>query len=300
MDFSNYKIAVIGSSSMVGSRFCELTKFNLIKADLSGENPIDITDQKSVASFFDANNFDTAILFSAFTDVDAAQFQKGDRKGSCWNVNVNGAKLVQQASQSKKAKLIFISTETVFDGLAGPYKESDKTGDPEKLSWYGLTKKIAEEQVGADGNNLIIRICYPYRSNFARKSDFARSIIQKFDEGSIFPMFKDQIVTPTFIDDLTPAIELLISKNATGIYHVASPNTTTPFDFASYLLKTFGRDETQLKKGSIAEFIKGKSAAPRPIKGGLDVEKISKAGFVPTSWHDGINKIFDESKGQLI
>lgn len=300
MDFKNHKIAIIGSSSMVGSRFCELTKFNLLKADLKGDNPIDITERKSVDNFFKSNDFDTAILFSAFTDVDAAESQKGNKQASCWNINVNGAKLVSQASQDKKAKLIFISTETVFDGSAGPYTESDKAGDSEKLSWYGLSKKIAEERVSANDTNLIIRICYPYRANFAQKTDFARSIIQKFDTGSIYPMFTDQIMTPTFIDDMAPAVNLLIGQNAAGIYHLASPTTTTPYEFARYLLKTFGRDETQLKKGSIAEFVKNKAQAPRPIKGGLTVSKISKEGFVPTNWQDGIKKIFEQSKGQLI
>lgn len=299
MDFKNHKIAVIGSSSMVGSRFCELTKLELIKADLNGQNPIDITDKESVDNFF-KSDFDTAILFSAFTDVDAAQLQKGDKSGSCWNINVNGAKLVSQASLDKKTKLIFISTETVFDGSAGPYTESDKTGDSEKLSWYGLSKKTAEEQVSANKNNLIIRICYPYRANFAPKTDFARSIIQKFDEGSIYPMFTDQIMTPTFIDDISGAIELLIEKSAAGIYHLASPELTSPYEFAKYLLTTFGRDATKLQKGSIFSFIGKKSVAPRPIKGGLNVDKISKAGFRPTSWQDGINKIFEQSKGQLI
>lgn len=285
---------------MVGSRFCELTKFDLIKADLNGENPIDITNEKSVANFFNNNNFDIAILFSAFTNVDAAETQRGDKGGSCWNINVNGSNLVHMASQKKNTQLVFISTETVFDGTAGPYEESDKTGDNEKLSWYGVTKKITEEQLREGENSLIIRICYPYRSQFEQKPDFARSIIKKFDDGYIFPMFTDQIITPTFIDDLTPAIELLISKNATGIYHVASPQETTPFEFAKYLLSTFGRDASKLQEGSILQFLKKESGAPRPIKGGLKVDKVARVGFVPTNWQDGIRRIFEQTKGQLI
>ncbi len=286
---------------MVGSRYCELNRNDhLLKADLNGENSIDITNEESVNKFFKNNNVDVAILFSAFTDVDAAETQKGNKNGTCWNINVNGSKFIQKACQNKKVKLVFISTETVFDGIAGPYKESDKTGPDEKLSWYGLTKKIAEEQIAVVKNNIIIRICYPYRSNFEQKTDFARSIIHKYDDGSIPPMFSDQVITPTFIDDLTLAAELLIGKDATGIYHVASPKETTPYEFAEFLLNTFRRNISKLQKGSILQFLKKEQATPRPIKGGLKVEKITKEGFSPTNWKKGIENIYSQSKGQLI
>src|SRR3989344_3952104 len=86
------KIAVIGASSMIGSRYCELAQndFEIIKADLSTNIKVDITNAKSVDNFFKNNEFTNVILFSAFTGVDVAEKQRSDKNGPCWQVNVQG------------------------------------------------------------------------------------------------------------------------------------------------------------------------------------------------------------------
>ena len=88
--------AVIGASSMVASRFCDLSKNHLalIKGDLNGEIPIDITQEKSVSDFFNNHDFDWVLLFSAFTDVDGAEKQRGSKSGLCRKINVEGVKNV--------------------------------------------------------------------------------------------------------------------------------------------------------------------------------------------------------------
>lgn len=295
------KVAVIGASSMVGSRFCELQRsFDLIKADLKGATSVDITSAESVKDFFQNHEFTTAILFSAFTNVDGAELQRNDKLGRCWRINVEGTKNITSSCSQFGKKLIFISTETVFDGEAGPYKEDDEVGIDEKLSWYGVSKKYAEKEVEKLGNSLTIRICYPYRASFKSKLDFARNILKKAEEGTLYPMFSDQLITPTFIDDLAPSLELLISGNQSGVFHVASPAITSPYEFAKCLLEKFGLNIDQLKNSSIAEFAKNAKSAPRPVKGGLLTEKISLVGFVPTSWQQGIDKIFGQTGGKLI
>lgn len=302
LESKNQTIAVIGANSMVGSRFCKLTKFNLIKADLNGENSIDITDKESVNKFFKNNNFDVAILFSAFTNVDTAETQRGNKNESCWQINVSGTQNVVLACKKYKCKSIFISTDFIFDGKNGPYTENDKPeGSSKKISWYGLTKMEAEKICEKNLDNyLILRISYPYRAKFPDKLDFAKQIIKKYDEKTLYPMFFDQSMSPTFIDDLAPAIDLLLTNNSKGIYHVASPQTVSPFEFAKYLVSVFNRDPQKIKKASIYDFLKMPNATPRPIKAGLKVDKISKEGFVPTSWQEGIQRIFEQSKGKLI
>src|SRR3989338_4252742 len=183
---SNNKLplAVIGSSSMVGSRFCDLSNqnFRLIKADLHGEIPVDITDVKSVRHFFLQNNFQYLILFSAFADVDEAEKQRGNKEGNCWKINVEGVRNVANACKKFKRKLIFISTDFVFDGINGPYDETDPIGgDLDKISWYGLSKIEGEkivQRVLADF--IILRISYPYRAEFQKKDDFAKHLILAF------------------------------------------------------------------------------------------------------------------------
>ncbi len=241
-------------------------------------------------------------MFSAFTDVDQAEKQRNDKNGSCWQVNVEGLTHVVEACKASSRKLVFISTEFVFDGTSGPYPEVSSTGqDLNKMSWYGITKQEGEKIVTSElEDSLIVRITYPYRGPFEDKDDFVKIILRKFREGTLYPMFDDQIWTPTFIDDLAPSIDLLISNNLKGIYHVASPNSTTPFLFTRELAGVFGLGAEKIEKGSLANFLKKPGATPRPTKGGLKVDKIKSEGFTPTSWQEGIREIFKQSGGQLI
>lgn len=284
---------------MVGSRFCEMAegKLNLIKTDLNGSLPLDITDKKKVDNFFQAQNFEHVILFSAFTDVDAAEKQRGDKSGSCWRINVDGTGNVAEAAAKFKKKLIILSTDFVFDGTAGPYREEDQTGpDLNKVSWYGLTKIESEKKVKLTKDGLILRISYPYRAYFPHKEDFARIILRKYKEGDLYSMFSDQTISPTFIDDVFEAIELLISEKHKGIFHLGSPAITSPFEFAKELVRTFEEDPHKIKEGSLASFLKTAGNTPRPLKGGMIVEKITKLGFKPTDYKTGIKNLFSQAR----
>ena len=297
-------LAVIGSSSMVGSRFCELasTSFNLCKADLKGVVSIDITKKASVENFFKTYDFEWLILFSAFTDVDAAEKQRGDKNGLCYQINVKGTANVVDACKNSNRKLIFISTDFVFDGQNGPYsEESQPGGDLDKISWYGLTKIEAENYVRENlANFLILRIAYPYRGRFEGKDDIAKRILRLYQVGQLYPMFTDQIITPTFIDDIAEAVKLLISSAQEGIFHLVSPRETTQFEFAEELIRVFKGDSSKIQKGSIIDFLKAPGYTPRPINGGLKVDKINALGFIPTDWQEGIKIIHEQSKGQLV
>lgn len=288
---------------MVGSRFCELQKtYELIKTDLSGNINLDITKKEDVKSFFKNYSFSWLILFAAFTDVDGAEIQKGDKNGLAWKINVEGTKNIVSECASNKIRLIYLSTEFVFSGENGPYNEtSPRESNINKISWYGFTKLKGEEIVEkALKDSIILRITYPYRSKFADKLDFARSILKNYDAGTLHPMFSDQKITPTFVDDITPAIELLIEKDQRGIFHLASPDIVTPFEFASYLLEKFGRNIKLLKKSSIKDYLRNNDKAPRPINGGLSTNKIAKLGLNPTTWKDGIDAIYQQSSGKLL
>jgi len=296
--------AVIGASSMVASRFCDLSKnhLNLIKGDLNGKIPIDITQEKSVNDFFNNYDFDWTLLFSAFTDVDGAEKQRNSKSGLCWKINVEGVKNVVSECQKRKKSLLFISTDFVFGGSSGPYDEDSLQGeDLDKVSWYGITKLEAESLIQKNLKTFVIlRISYPFRGPFSQKDDQVKRVLRLYDAGNLYPMFYDQTITPTFIDDVAPALPLLFKKGARGIFHLASPRTTNQLEFAKKVLETFGKDAGKLKKGSIVDFLKEPSTTPRPVKGGLKVNKIKELGFSPTDWEKGIETVFLQSGGQLI
>lgn len=296
------RIAVIGADSMVGSRFCEIARdFQLIKASFSDEIQIDITSVQSVEKFYKEQNFEWAILFAAFTDVNAAEEQRDDKMGSCFQINVEGAKNTAYASKKYNRRLIFISTDFVFDGLNSPYSEDDPWGpDFEKVSWYGITKTEAEKSIlEILRDAIILRIAYPYRGPFDKKDDIAKRIIRMYKQDDLYPMFADQMISPTFVDDLYGAIRLLISKGQSGIFHLASPTAVSQYEFAKELLSVFGYDTGKIKKGSIVSFLKN-SSVPRPKGSALKVSKISKLGFTPTDFRQGIRIVYKQSQGKLI
>lgn len=289
---------------MVGSRFCELwhEPENLIKADLNGNPDVDITDKGSVSNLFENYSFSTCILFSAYTDVDGAETQRGDKNGICWKINVDGVKNVVKNCKKKNVKLVFISTDFVFDGENGPYGEDDITGSSaKKTSWYGISKIEGEREVAQELKEyIILRISYPYRTDFPAKDDLLRRILKAYKSKELYPMFEDQQLSPTFIDDLSPAVEFLLSKNQTGIFHLASLKMTTPYELAKKLIATFGGNPSEVKPGSIVEYLKSGDKTPRAVKGGLKVDKIIKLGFTPTTWDQGIKIIFEQSQGEII
>lgn len=303
-DYLKLPIAVIGAGSMVGSRFCDLTRseFTLIEADVNSQNAVNITSEKSVEDFFKNHDFGSLILFSAYTDVEGAEAQRGDKNGICWKINVNGVSNIVKACMIYNRKLVFISTDFVFDGKDGPYSEDDPTGkNPKDISWYGITKIEGEKYIQKNLNDaIILRISYPYRGRFENKDDILKRILKLAIENKLYPMFADQKITPTFIDDLPEAFETILRNELNGTFHVTSPKITNQYELTKKTLSVFGIKNVKVKKGYLIDYLKSGDRTPRPINGGLKNSKIISLGFTPTSWDDGIKKVFEQTKGDLI
>ncbi|KKP31142.1 MAG: hypothetical protein UR21_C0015G0016 [Candidatus Woesebacteria bacterium GW2011_GWC2_31_9] len=129
------------------------------------------------------------------------------------------------------------------------------------------------------------------------KLDYAKSYLKLFDEGKLFPIFTDQILTPLLIDDLTPALEKIIEIKQTGIYHVVSSDTTTPFEFVSYLLEKARGVTNVVQKGSMEEFLKVEGRTPRSRLGGLKTEITQeKLGIKFKTWREMVDEFIKRSK----
>ena len=209
------RLGIIGSTSMVATQACEQFEkdFNLsiVRADLNGGIAVDIRNQKSVEQFFQEQsaNFDWVILFAAYTDVNGAEQQRGDKNGPCWKINVEGTGNVVEACNKYGKKLVFISTDFIFDGTNGPYSEEDPPGpDFSKVSMYGLSKIEGEKA----GPTVVIRIAYPYSGVNTGKEDLVLRDINWYRENQPYALYDDQILTPTFIPDVANAIMTIIKK----------------------------------------------------------------------------------------
>ncbi|MFC1710319.1 SDR family oxidoreductase [Patescibacteria group bacterium] len=270
------KVYVTGSAGLVGSRFIELMgdKYNLLTPEI---NDLNITKINELSSFWEKEKPDMVVHFAAITDVGESENQRGNMNGSCWKVNVGGTENLTKICKKHGTFMVNISTDYVFSGGAfdkGPYKETHKPEkDETKLSWYGYTKAIGEEKVHEilGNNTCIVRIVYPVRANYSGKPDYLKKPLQLYREKKLHPLFNDQQISITFIDEACIAIDKIISGNRRGIYHVCSSDTTTPYDLISYYIKQLEGDKVKLKSASIDDFYKKVNNPVRyPKYGGLD------------------------------
>lgn len=290
------KLLVTGANGLVGSHFVEnfkaLHQGILLTPD---QEEMDITNQGSIKAFFSLHQPDAIIHFAAFTNVSQAEEQRHNQKASCWIVNVEGtANLIQ--ALNPKSYFIHISTDMVFPGnkdYPGPYQESDSLEEnPNLLSWYGWTKKEAENIVKNNGKNAgILRISNPVRAKYATKLDYVRKILALYDKGKLYPLFDDQYLTLTYINEVTKTLQILLEKRLNGIFHTSSSNVFTPYNLANLLIeKARGRKDV-VKPVSIKSFLKD-NPFRYPQYGGLDTKETQhRLGLKFMSWEEIIEDL---------
>lgn len=257
------KPVVIGTglSGMIGSRLTEMFKeeFEFINLDLT--TGVDITNHEQVNQALVKYPQVTVIHFAAFTDVSRAYTETGDKNGLVYKVNVLGTKNISEACQKNNLHLIHVSTDFVFDGQNPPANGYTETDKPQPIEWYGQTKLWAEEEVIKSGCQAVIaRLAFPFRAKFEPKADLVRKILASLKTNTLHPMFNDQIITPTFIDDICQALKVFVIKKTTGIYHVVGSTSLTPYDLALKIALVFNL-KAEIKSSSFKDFLK---TDPRP------------------------------------
>jgi dTDP-4-dehydrorhamnose reductase len=271
-----------GLSGLVGSRIVELNPQYQF-TDLSLDTGYDILKPESIEKVFAENPAEIVLHLAAFTDTNAAWDQKGDKSGLCYRLNVVGTQNIANLCKKYGKHLIHISTDFVFDGTKEKYFETDI---PNPIDWYGQTKYEAEKiATGAT----IVRIAYPYRSNFPSKTDLVRKIKSKLENHETLNLFSDQITTPTFIDDIAKGLALIIDKKPIGIYHLVGSSSQSPYDMALLIAKTFDLDSSLIKASSLTDYLKTPDARPYAPNLALSNQKfVSKFGFTPKTLTEGL------------
>ncbi len=243
------------------------------------DTSIDITNQVVLKdAFSEHQKADVVLHLAAFTDVNAAWQQKGNKEGACYRVNVIGTRNIARLCAQYNQHLIYVSTDFVFDGRSptpGGYTERDV---PYPIEWYGETKYLAEKEVEKSGAKYCIaRIAFPFRAKFDNKLDLVRKIIKGFRENLLAPMFTDQVITPTFVDDIAFALASLINRTGKGIYHLVGSTALSPYELALQIAEVFGFDKGMVKEETLEEYIK-KTARPRQKNLSLSNKKLEQFG----------------------
>lgn len=295
------KVLVIGGSGMVGSRFCELVKDKFEITNIN-ETILDITDKGAVETYFSKNKFDSVLNLSAYTDVAGAESQWNDQEGIAYKLNVLAPGYLADILNRNGIFFVHFSTDFVFEGLEnskGLYDEDAQLPDsPDNLCWYGWTKNRGEVEIEKSGvKNAIVRIANPFRSVFPQKMDFARKILDLYDNNNLFPLFTDQIITPIFIDDLVEPLSIIIEKSLEGKFHLVSSDKGSYFEVGSYILEK-GRGVVGVtKEASLVEFMKTPGRNKRPIFGGLSTEKTQeKLGMKFKTWREMVDEFVSQLK----
>ncbi len=290
------KIIGTGLSGLVSSRLAEILQNNYSFIDFSLETGVDILDIKSLEKHFLENKEAKAVIhLAAFTDTNAAWSQRGDKNGLCYRLNVLGTKNIIRLCQKYGQYLIYVSTDFVFSGKKeSVYTEEDV---PDPIEWYGQTKRWAEEAV-LEGSlpAAIIRLSYPFRAFFPKKTDLVRKIIEGLKNQTLYPLFTDQIITPTFIDDFAKGIDFFLKEKPTGIFHLAGKSHLSPCEVGLEVARTFGFDSKLVKKGSLKEYEQNAPADSRPFQKNLalDNQKITFLGIKMLPFTAALQKVKEQ------
>ncbi len=267
------KLRIVGTglSGLVGSRIVELLQKKYTFIDLSLETGIDITKPKQVKQSLSVNSPDIVLHLAAKTDVDACEMEKARKNQSmAWKINVQGTETIAEFCQQKRLRLFYISSDFVFNGEKESYVEED---EPKPINFYGETKYQAEKRVRALGQlATVCRISFPYRAFFPFKTDLVRAIINRFKTNEPVLAISDQIIVPTFIDDIAGALDLLISQKKSGIYHLVGDESLSPLDLAHRICSVFGYNNLDIQPVKRDEYFRNR--AYRPFKTILRNDKI--------------------------
>ena len=263
----------------------ERGEYNILAVDI---DQMDITNREQVFDIVKKYNPDVIFHCAAMTQVDRAE----NDIEFCTNVNVNGTRNLTDASIEVGAKMVYMSTDYVFDGKKeGLYKETDEVNP---MSIYGKTKYLGEEEVRRNPNHFITRISWVFGIN---GKNFIRTMLNLANTKDELSVVKDQVGSPTYTVDLAKLLVEMAQTEKYGTYHVNNEGYCSWAEFAEYIMKSNDKN-TKINHVTTEKYYEGKDMsqiAYRPRNSKLDKSKLVEAGFeMLPSWQDAVDRYCDE------
>ena len=268
------KVLVTGAGGMLG-RDVALAAANAGHEVIAlARTDLDVTDGAAVSARFERDRPGTVINCAAWTDVDGAEPAEEDAR----RVNGEGAGNVAKAAGSVGAKVVYVSSDYVFDGTKGsPYTETDQTGP---ISAYGRSKLSGEEATAAAcREHFIVRSSWLFGIG---GSNFVETMLRLADDHGEVLVVRDQVGSPTYTWHLAYGLVRLIDGSAYGIHHMAAAGECSWYEFAREI---FEQAECEVKVLSATTDMLGRPA-PRPPFSALVSER-THAIELP-AWQDGL------------
>jgi dTDP-4-dehydrorhamnose reductase len=268
------KILVTGAAGMLGSDVVRAAEFVNHEVVASSHGELDVTDRSAVERFVLQGRPDAVINCAAYTDVDGAE----DDLSGAMDVNAEGAGFVAAAAAEIGAKVLYPSSDYVFDGSKSePYVESD---EPRPQSVYAQSKLAGEhETVGANPRHFVVRSAWLFGTSGRNFVETMLSLAR--DHGEVL-VVRDQIGSPTYTAHLADALVRLVDTDAFGVHHLASQGECSWYEFAQEIFRQAGVD-CRVMSCTTDEFAR---PAPRPQYSVLGTER-AEAIYLP-HWKEGL------------
>ena len=282
------KVLVTGSKGQLGydvikelcSRGHEALGFDLPE--------LDITDEDAVQAVFDRVKPDAVIHCAAWTAVDAAE--ESGNIAKVFAVNEGGTRNLAAACKRTGAKLLYLSTDYVFDGQGSAPWGADETRFA-PLNEYGKSKLAGENAVRELLQAyFIVRIAWVFGKN---GNNFVKTMLRLSESHDTLRVVCDQVGTPTYTPDLARLLVDMIETDKYGVYHATNEGGFLSwYDFASAIMQEAGK-HTKVIPVTTAEY--GLSKASRPFNSRLDKSKLKENGFEPLpDWRDALKRYLKE------
>lgn len=263
----NKKILILGGSGQIGSvAVKKLSK--IFKIVTPTHSQLDVIDRDAVLKYLKRIKPAQILYTAGYTNTDGAR----EEAGKAFLLNAGAVLHISYFAAKLNIPFHYLSTELVFNGekSSSPYTEKDA---PDPLLVNGKTKQLGElATLNASKNNSVIRLIMCYSPFFKKKGDLARLIAKKLKEGQEFSATDDQLVNPIYVNHLVDAIEKILEKRASGIFHVGATTYTTPYKFAKLVAKILKLNDSLIKPVKFKDFSKTRPE-PRPKDQWLDTKK---------------------------
>ncbi len=251
---------------------------------------LDITDEEAVQQTIEDIKPDVIIHCAAWTAVDAAEDEENREKVD--KINHLGTHYIAEAAKAVDAKMVYISTDYVFDGQGErPWEPDDKCYAP--LNVYGQSKLNGELAVASTLEKFfIVRIAWVFGLN---GKNFIKTMINVGKTHDTVRVVNDQIGTPTYTLDLARLLVDMVETEKYGYYHATNEGGYISwYDFCCEFYKQYGL-ETQVIPVTTAEY--GLSKAARPFNSRLEKSKLVENGFTPLpDWRDAVARYLKEAE----
>jgi len=221
----------------------------------------DLTDEAFIDKLLVEVQPDLIIHCAAIVNVNLCE----QNKALCENVHINATKYL---AQYKKAKIVYISTDSVFDGVKGNFSETDQTAPQ---NYYAKTKLLGESAVLANPSSLIVRTNI-YGFNKPAGKSLAEWALGELNSGKQVNGFSDVYFNPLYTRQLARIIKDLIDSGKEGIFHAASTAKLSKFEFVRSIAKAFDLSEKNVSSALIDEVFEG---AKRPKNSSLSIAKLT-------------------------